>query len=105
MLLYGQAISTKGFCMNILVAHNREECLAGMEKRVDIIVLANRLFGFYVFTTNQRAMTAIYTSYKWREALLANVSWFFIPLVTLSELLGLIRESTKEMADTGKPSL
>ncbi len=78
--------------MTFDVAHSEKECCEKIKDGMDIIILANRLFGFYIFTEKDEARTAIYYSYKWSRATLADISWFFIPIVNIKELIQIIED-------------
>jgi len=84
--------------MKLSIAYSEKAVLKRIKEEVDIIVLADRLFGFYVFTTNTKAMEGVYSLHRCDEAVLDQVSWFFIPIVTLKELLTLLQSLSVEIA-------
>ena len=83
--------------MKLSFAYSKEGVQRKIKEGVDIIVLADRLFGFFVFTTNQKAMEGVYFLYRSQEAELSQVSWFFIPTVSSKELLTLLQSLSVEI--------
>ena len=63
--------------MTFDVAYNEKECSEKINEEADVVILANRLFGFYIFRKKDQARTAIYYSYKWNSATLADIMVFY----------------------------
>jgi hypothetical protein len=83
--------------INVAVVNSRKEVLAALEKTLNkdyVIVFADRLFGFFVFTGGA-ASEPMYLTYKWTEALYSRDSWFFFSSVTLRQMLDLIKRALK----------
>ncbi|MCX6722187.1 MAG: hypothetical protein NTY04_03280 [Candidatus Staskawiczbacteria bacterium] len=89
--------------MTLSIVHSREEGLQRLKEGAEIIVLADRLFGFHIVATTDEAMLIINSiAIPDTVAELAEISSFFIPYLTLQELLELIKKApeTKKFKDS-----
>jgi len=83
--------------MKISVVYSKRKGLKEIEKGVDIIILAERLFGMLLCTTNEQAMMVIYKIGQYREATLDLISTFFFPILTEKQLIALLKEKIEEI--------
>jgi len=79
--------------MKALFTRGKKEYVQATREGFDIVIfLGNRLFGAVISVTNKTAKTAIYESYKWKEAILGETSKFYIPLLTKNEFVDFLRK-------------